>query len=297
MRTFAHRALLAAALSFGVALGASAQAPPAAPALTVKPVKPGLFMVTGAGGNSAVRVTDAGVLVVDSKNPGQPIYDALMAKVAEVSGGQPVKYLVVTHHHGDHAGNTGRFLAAGVKVVGQKAMPAEFAKFTAPANNPSAIAPASPNVIYDGTYEIRLGGTVVRLFHFTPAHTDDDTIVYFPDLKVVATGDELNATTPNFDYPGGASIAGWLTSLDKVLKLDWDQAIPGHGDRPMTRQEVVAFRGKLADMLDRARAAAKAGTPKDQLVAAMKLDELWVLAPNYWAGPGRLDGLYAEASK
>lgn len=299
MPSFVPPLCLVAALSLGAAAPALAQAPPppARPPLVIKPVKPGLFMIVGAGGNTAVRVTDAGAVVVDSKNPGQAIYDELMADVAEVSGGQAVKYLVVTHHHGDHAGNTGRFLAAGAKVVGQRAMPAEFAKFTAPVNNPGATAPVSPDITYDRTYEIELGGKTVRLLHFTPAHTDDDTIVYFPDLKVVAAGDELNAIVPNFDYLGGASIAGWLTSLDQVLKLDWDEAIPGHGDKPMTRAEVMAFRGKLSTLLERARAAVKAGTPKDRLVAAIRLDELWVLAPNYWAGPGRLDGLYAEASK
>ena len=61
-------------------------------------------------------------------------------------------------------------------------------------------------------YEIKLGGKTVRLLHFAPAHTDGDTIVYFPDLKVISAGDELNLINPNFDYAGGASITGWMNS-------------------------------------------------------------------------------------
>jgi glyoxylase-like metal-dependent hydrolase (beta-lactamase superfamily II) len=130
--------------------------------------------------------------------------------------------------------------------------------------------------------------------HFAPAHTDADTVVYFPDLKVVALGDELNAVAPNFDYSAGASIAGWITSLDQTLKLDWDKAIPGHGADPFTREQVTAFRNKLQTLLDRAREQVKAGTPKDKLVASLKTDDLWPFPPNFW-NTVRTDGLYKEA--
>lgn len=266
--------------------------PPAAPQ-AIKEVKPGLFMVTGGGGNTTVRVTSGGLVVVDSKNPGQAFYDDLMGQIRTVSQG-PVKYLIDTHHHADHSGNNGRFLAAGAKVVAQKNLPAELDKFVPPPTNPTLTAPAKPDVTYDTRYAITLGGKTVRLMHFTPAHTDADTIVYFPDLKVVAMGDELNAAYPTFDYAGGASIAGWLTSIDETLKLDWDKAIPGHGPGPFTRDQVVAFRGKLQTLLDRAREQVKAGTPKDKLVASLKLDELWPFPANAWTQV-RIDGLYKEA--
>jgi glyoxylase-like metal-dependent hydrolase (beta-lactamase superfamily II) len=181
--------------------------------------------------------------------------------------------------------------------VGQKNVAADLARYAPPPNNPTATAPASPDILYDKAYELRLGGKTVRLVHFTPAHTDGDTIVYFPDLKVVAAGDQLTAVTPNLDYVGGASIAGWISSLDQVLKLDWDQAIPGHGDSPMTRAEVIAFQGKLATLLSRARQQVKAGTPKDRLIAAIRWDDLWTFNPAFWTAPGRLDGFYAEASR
>jgi cyclase len=293
--TSAVRLSLAAALSLGLAQAAMAQPPAAAPpSLTVKEIKPGLSMIIGAGGNTTVRTTSDGVVVVDSKNPGQPIYDALTASIAQASGGKPVKYLIDTHHHADHPGNNGRFLAAGVKVVGQKNLPLELAKFVPPANNPTLTAPAAPDVTYDKTYEIKLGGKTVRLVHFTPAHTDGDTIVYFPDLKVICAGDELTLVNPNFDYAGGASITGWMNALDQALKLDWDQAVPGHGERTMTRAEVVAFRGKLDTLLTRAREQVKAGVPKDKLIAAIKTDDLWTFPATAFTG-ARLDGFYAEA--
>ena len=290
----------AAAAAMALALmapAALAQAPaPASPppqAQVIKPVKPDLYMVVGGGGNTTVRVTPAGLIVIDSKLPGQAFYDDLMAQIRTVSP-QPVKYLVITHHHVDHSGNTGRFLAAGAKAVAHKNLPGELDKFVPPANNPTLTAPAKPDTVYDTRFTISLGGKTVRLMHFAPAHTDADTVVWFPDLKVVAMGDELNAVNPNFDYAGGASIAGWLTSLDETLKLDWDKAIPGHGPDPFTRDQVKAFRGKLATLLDRARAEVKAGAPKDQFIAKLKTDDLWPFPANFWNAV-RTDGLWAEA--
>src|ERR1700689_1327693 len=82
----------------------------------IQQVKPGLFMITGAGGNTTVRVTNAGLIVVDGKLPGEANYNSLMALIKGASD-QPIKYLIVTHHHADHTGNNQRFLDAGVQII------------------------------------------------------------------------------------------------------------------------------------------------------------------------------------
>ena len=296
MRAHLTAAVLALAL---IGPAAFAQVPPPAPAppptapQAIKPVKPDLYMVTGGGGNVTVRVTSAGLIVVDSKNPGQQFYDDLMAQIRTVSP-QPVKYLVVTHHHADHSGNTGLFLAAGAKAVAQKDLPGELDKFVPPPTLPNLKVPAKPDVTYDKTHTITLGGKTVRLSHFSKAHTGADTVVYFPDLKVVAMGDELNAGNPNVDYAGGGNLAGFINSLDQTLKLDWDKAVPGHGSEPWSKAQVKAFRDKLQTLLDRARASVKAGTPKDGFVASLKAEDLWPFPAAFWTA-ARTEGLWAEA--
>jgi hypothetical protein len=89
-------------------------------------------------------------------------------------------------------------------------------------------------------------------------------------------------------------VAGWIRSLDALQKLDWDVAIPGHGDEPMTRADVVVFEGKLKTLLSRAEAAVKAGATKTDLMSKVKTDDLWGFAPTFWDA-GRTAGLYAEA--
>src|SRR5580704_14267026 len=138
----------------------------------IQQVKPGLYMITGAGGNTTVRVTNQGLIVVDGKLPGQANYDALMVLLKGVSD-QPIKYLIVTHHHADHTGNNQRFLDAGVKVVAHENLNKNLVTY---AQDPK---PASANVTYPGAeYTVKLGGTTVELHHFGRAHTSGDTVVY-----------------------------------------------------------------------------------------------------------------------
>src|SRR6185437_1957263 len=120
-------------------------------------VKPGLYIITGAGGNTTVRVTGEGLIVVDGKLPGEGNYDALMKLIKGVSD-QPIKYLIVTHHHADHTGNNQRFLDAGVPVVATENLKKNLETY---AYNPK---PAPPSITYSGAEDtLKVGGTTVEL--------------------------------------------------------------------------------------------------------------------------------------
>src|ERR1700688_1302833 len=85
----------------------------------VQQVKPGLYMVAGAGANSLVRVTNDGVILVDGKLAGDQNYTGLIEQIKTVTD-KPVKFLIVTHHHADHTGNNAKFLEAGAQVIGHE---------------------------------------------------------------------------------------------------------------------------------------------------------------------------------
>src|SRR5205823_4481803 len=88
----------------------------AQPALQIQPIKPALYMVTGAGANSLIRITNDGVILVDGKLPGDQNYSGLIDQIKTVTD-KPVKFVIVTHHHADHTGNNAKFLAAGAQIV------------------------------------------------------------------------------------------------------------------------------------------------------------------------------------
>jgi cyclase len=249
-------------------------------------VKPGLFMITGAGANSEIRVTSEGLIVVDGKLPGEQNYNALMEQIKMISS-LPIKYLIVTHHHQDHTGNNDRFIAAGVEILAQENLNKNLINYQA---NPK---PANATVTYDNERTLRLGGVTVEAHHFGPAHTSGDTVVYYPDLKVVVLSDVITTGTngPLADYAGGGSFLEWPRILDAILKLDFDTAIPGNGG-PLTKADVEAYKTKIETFVNRAKEAVRNGVPKDQLMMQIQTDDL-----GWKPRVSNVDLFYAELTK
>ncbi len=292
--TLAAGAALAQPPAGGPPAGAAPAAPPAPPQpLQIKPVKAGVYMVVGQGGNSTVVVGDSGVVLVDTKNPGQAIYDELNDKIKSVTP-LSVKEVFITHHHADHSGNTLLFLNHGVQVVGHQE---ELELLQTYVNNATP-RPTAPSVTFNDSLTVKAGGVTAVAHHWGAGHTGGDAVVYFPAQKVVAGGDEVVAITPNVDYPFEGSVTGWLKSLDGIAKLDFDYVIPGHGNDPISKTDFLTYKKKWETLVERGRAAVKSGVTKDKLLASIKTDDLgWNITTANWSAPARLDPFYAELSK
>jgi len=268
-----------------------------AQAIRPVPGKQGLYMVTGGGGNSTVRVTDQGVILVDTKILGEANYNALMDQIRTVTN-QPVRYAVITHVHQDHSGNTDLFIKAGAQVVAHENLKKNLETY-----NPPQGKPGTPNVTYAKDYVIKVGNAEARVYHLGAGHTSGDSYVYFPDLRTISTGDAFAGTNLNCDYANGGSILSWAKTLEAVLKLDFDTVIPGHEANPMTKADVQAAQARFAKIASIAIDLVKKGTPKDQLVAQISaadasLNVGALLQQNNPANFAvRLDGFYDEVSK
>src|SRR5262245_58582774 len=133
MRTTTFGLALAAMLATAVAVS-SAQAPQGRGGRggagqtveKIRQLKPDLYMITGGGANTLVRVTTDGLIVVDTKNPGDENFNRVMEEIRSVSS-QPVKYVLNTHHHPDHVGNNQKFIDAGAQVVALEALKTRMA--------------------------------------------------------------------------------------------------------------------------------------------------------------------------
>lgn len=251
----------------------------------IRELKPNLYMITGGGANTLVRVTTDGLIVVDTKNPSDENYRRLMEEISSVSP-LPVKYVLNTHHHPDHVGNNQKFIDAGAQVVGLEALKAHMTS-----DPRTKEIPGPPTITFARDYVLKLAGAVVEAHAYGRGHTGDDTMVYFPDARVVMVSDQITNATPIVDFANGGSAVEWTTILDGVLKLDFEMAIPGRGD-PKTRAEVQAFRTNFAALVSRASDAIKAGAGRDQLGTQVKTDDLgWQFNPQFFGQ------LYDELTK
>jgi cyclase len=254
--------------------------------LSAAMVKTGLVVISGGGCNSLLRLSANGFILVDSKLPGN--YEAILAKAKKVSfSEQPIRIVINTDYHENHTGNNAKFIEAGTQVLAHENVKQTLANYNPPGGR---IAP--PTRTYDHDFTIKLGGIEAQLLHFGNAHTNGDTVVYFPNLKVVAVGD-LFAAAPDPDFSAGGSLVGWGPVLDQILKLDFDVAVPGTGPT-VTRPDLEAFKTKIDTLVSRATLLVKNGVPKDQLMAQLKTDDLgW----HFSFTGGQLDSFYAELSE
>jgi cyclase len=263
--------------------------------MAIKQVKPNLYMVTGNGGNSTVRVTDEGIILVDTKNLGEKFYEELMAQIRTVSKA-PVRNVFVTHVHQDHSGNIGPFIKAGAQVIANEGLKRNLETggpkgtgYESPAGKP-----ATPNVTYAKTHKVSVGNATAVAYNFGPGHTGGDTFVHFPDLRVISLGDHFVAAQPNSDYPMGGSVLNWAKSLNEILKLDFDTAIPGHGNDPLTRADVQAFQQKMQLIADRGIALVKKGVAKEEIRQQIQAPELGTWQMTGVINDARLDAFYAD---
>jgi len=213
-------------------------------------------------GDVAVRVTGRGVILVDDKFADNvPDIIRLVKSVTN----EPIKYVINSHYHADHAGGNGEMLKRGVIILDQQTLRDSYAR--GKTNN------VSPELVFGDYGGIVLGDARVEMYHFGPGHTRGDTTIYFPDLKVIHMGDVVIEGMPHIDYPDGGTAVGMLNEIYSMLKLDWDFGIGGHG-RILTRDEVRDYARKFDAMNARMKQIVLQRIPRERAAAALKLDDL-----------------------
>ena len=244
----------------------------------------------GSGGNSLAVIRGRDALLIDTKVAG---FGQVLVHELQ-SFGATARTVINTHHHGDHSGGNDAFTATADVVAQSRAKPravksaqdslerlkgAKVDQYAAALRESGfdvrttklvqrdveqfiasldRIKPESfaPTTTVDVEREIRAVGTTVQLKHVTPSHTDNDLIVYLPELDLLHAGDLLFNEHHTFvDVSAGASTRGWDQSLAAAIAMckPTTRVIAGHGP--------VTDRGGLQrqrDYFDRLREAATA---------------------------------------
>jgi len=231
------------------------------------------------GGNVTIYLTDAGALLVDSKN--ERMHDDIVAKVKTLTD-KPISYVVLSHNHGDHAGGAAKMQAAGATVVISREDREQLAK---------AGQAGLPPVAYHDSLQLFLGGKEVQLREFC-GHTRGDTVVVLPAARVVVAGDLV--TTPDsipqiVNYGDGGNWTDMSRTLDEIAKLDFDVLVAGHGP-VLTKDAFLRHRDKVAAIRERVRALNRQRASQQEITDAL-LKEF-----NYGTGPaaGQIAPMMAE---
>lgn len=236
--------------------------------LEVAQVTDDVHVIYGMGGNVGVLSTDRGALVVDTMT--FRTQGARILELAQRLAGGPVQGIVNTHYHSDHTHGNPAF-PAGTRVVATEKTLAYLKQVDADYWQGDT-AGTLPNETFRNEHELEIGDKTVRLIHPGRGHTDGDLVALFVEDKVLHTGDLFfNGRYPNIDLEAGGSVREWVETIDRVLQLDFDKVIPGHG--PVTdREGLRAFQTFMRQLAEVGSQAVRNGWSLDETEREAALD-------------------------
>jgi glyoxylase-like metal-dependent hydrolase (beta-lactamase superfamily II) len=177
-----------------------------------------------------------------------------------------VKYVINTHHHGDHTGGNAKMLAlGGVQILANE---------NAWRNMVDGNQPGKPSITFERQAHLHVGGKDIDVFHFGRSHTNGDSVVLFRADRVLAAGDMFtygDATPELIDYAGGGSGKEWTSTLDSALMLDFDQVVPGHGD-VTSKGEMRKFRDSTLMLRTRVHEMLVQKKTKDEIANMLRAE-------------------------
>jgi glyoxylase-like metal-dependent hydrolase (beta-lactamase superfamily II) len=239
--------------------------------IKAQPLRGGVYMLAGAGGNIGLSVGPDGAFVIDDQYA--PLSGKILAAIAAITP-LPVKFVVNTHWHGDHVGGNENMGKAGALLVAhdnvRKRMSVD--QFMAAFNRkvPASPAAALPVVTFTDSVTFHINGDDLVAFHVPPAHTDGDVIVHFVKADVIHMGDTfMTISYPLIDLSSGGTVDGFVTAADRALSVCGPQTmvIPGHG-AVTDCAGLRTWRNMIFTVRDRVHAEMKKGTTLDQMKAA-----------------------------
>jgi cyclase len=222
------------------------------------------YMLEGSGGTIGVLPGPDGVFMVDTQFA--PLGDKIVAAIKQISDGR-IRYLVNTHVHPDHIAKQGATIFARENLRARMLKPAPQAN-----GQPGMAAPALavPTVTYDAPLTFHVNGEDVRLIPVPVAHTDGDTMVYFPNANVIMTGDFYRSTGyPNIDRANGGTMIGMLAGFDAIVALARPETkiVPGHG-AVVDKTAVAAHKAMMMAVRDKVAALVRQNKTQEEVVAA-----------------------------
>lgn len=240
----------------------------------------GIYMLKGYGGNIGVSVGDDGVLLIDDEFP--QLVDKIKAAVARLSS-QPIRIVLNTNWHFDHADGNERLAQAGAVVIAHENSRAHMlVEQRFPELDPGVTIPpyrkaALPIVTFGDSLTVHFNGDEIRAVHLANAHSDGDLVFQFKKGNVLHTGDLFfpNAI-PFINFSAGGSVEGMVRAADRILEMTDanTRVIPGHGP-VSSRDDVRASRDLLVTVRDRLVQLIEAGKTVDEVVAANPLADLY----------------------
>lgn len=272
-------------------------------------VSSNLYVVHGDGHSTVFLVTSEGIILADPIN--EEVATWLKEELA-TRFNQPVRYVIYSHHHYDHAAgaevfndtatfiaheNTRRALDDGSATLPNNYVPRDkngdgritfdeaggtLQKFfkNVDRNSDGAVTGAEllanvrrPDLYYTDRMTIVLGGQTVELVHPGSNHTDDMTVLLFPDKKVLFAADCVNIRRLSYGGFLGFPPEQAIQTIRTIESMDFDVVVPGHGTALGSKADVLEYRRYFEDLVAAVADGITAGRTREDLMRDLVLPE------------------------
>jgi glyoxylase-like metal-dependent hydrolase (beta-lactamase superfamily II) len=240
--------------------------------IKVHKLRGNVSLLEGSGGNIAVLTGSDGKVLVDAG------ITASRPRILEAANGlscDPIRHLINTHWHFDHADGNEWLNAEGAAVVAHENTKKHLLSTQRvddwDFNFPASPLAAVPSEIFSSEKTLTLNGSTIHLKHYDPAHTDSDISVNFSEADILHVGDTYwNGIYPFIDYSTGGNIEGMINATEQNLAAVTDRTIviPGHGNPVSNKKELAAYRDMLVAIRDNVARLKQQGRSLDEAIAA-----------------------------
>jgi cyclase len=258
--------------------------------IKVIPVSKNIYMLEGSGGNIGLSVGEDGILMVDDQFA--PLVEKIEAAIKSVNPGK-LRFVLNTHHHGDHTGGNAAFGAKDATIVAQSNVRERLTKDAKLAKS------AFPVVTFDQSASVHFNGEEIKLIHYGPGHTDGDSVIYFTQANVVHMGDQfINGGFPFIDFSSGGNVEGYVKTVGTVLeKIPSDaKLIPGHG-KLGTVEDLKNFYAMLNETIGLVKKEIAEGKTLSEIKAAGLPDKYKDYGGGFVNAGRWIEAIYRDASK
>lgn len=234
----------------------------------IKMLRNNVGIFTERGGTVGFLLSKDGILVIDSQFPDTSPHLIEELKKQNTS---PFRYLLNTHHHGDHTSGNIAFKGIAEHVLAHKNSLANQ-KVVAEKNNNTA-QQLFPDQTFDDSLKLKLGDEKLTGYYYGPGHTNGDAIYHFENANIVHMGDLVfNKRHPFVDRSAGASMRNWITVLGNIQKKGGKDTLYvfGHslnsGEETGSAADLKKFQDYLGNVLAFAEGEIKRGVSKEEFI-------------------------------
>ncbi|MBZ5498045.1 MAG: MBL fold metallo-hydrolase [Acidobacteriia bacterium] len=268
--------------------------------LTVQQIKGTIYMVKGgAGANTGFYIGDKEVMIIDSKMTA----DAVKQEIAEIKKltDKPITRIVLTHSDGDHV-NGLNALPTGLKIYAHPQTKKDMEE-AAKSPNTQYLRDYLPNEVCspcaaskNSVMGVKLGGEDVSIYHFGPAHTSGDLVVFFPAERVAFIGDlAFVGRDPLIHRQKGGTSVGYVNTLKSLIALKAEVFISGHND-PLTSQDLQTLATSIEEKQNKVKAMIAEGKSLDDIKKAFGLQTA-AASSGRTSFPSLIDVIYLELTE